>query len=127
MRHSQIDLTMNVYTDPKLLDVYGALDSLPSLDLDSSPSTEHQTMRATGTHDATAFAGATAKSFVAPTVAPTTDFRGHSASFPVIASGNAERQTGRRADDENLTKPSEKALLAEFANKASEVGVTRRR
>lgn len=124
MRHSSIDLTMNVYTDPKLLDVYGALDSLPSLDLDSSPSTEHQTMRATGTHDATAFAGATAKSFVAPTVAPTTDFRGHSASFPVIASGNAERQTGRRADDENLTKSSEKALLAEFANKASEVGMT---
>ena len=32
MRHSSIDLTMNVYTDPKLLDVQGALDSLPSLD-----------------------------------------------------------------------------------------------
>jgi len=24
MRHSNIDLTMNVYTDPKLLDVQGA-------------------------------------------------------------------------------------------------------
>ena len=56
MRHSTIDLTMNVYTDPKLLDVYGALDSLPSLDLDTSPSTERQTMRATGTDDRDAVA-----------------------------------------------------------------------
>ena len=31
MRHSSIDLTMNVYTDPALLDVHGALDALPSL------------------------------------------------------------------------------------------------
>ncbi|MCA9202653.1 MAG: site-specific integrase [Planctomycetales bacterium] len=30
MRHSTIDLTMNVYTDPRLLDVHGALDSLVS-------------------------------------------------------------------------------------------------
>ena len=44
MRHSTIDLTMNTYTDPKLLDVYGELDSLPSLNLDSSPPTERQTM-----------------------------------------------------------------------------------
>ena len=34
MRHSTIDLTMNVYTDPKLLDVHGALDSLAALPLD---------------------------------------------------------------------------------------------
>ena len=26
MRHSTIDLTMNVYTDPKLLDVAGAME-----------------------------------------------------------------------------------------------------
>lgn len=32
MRHSDLRLTMNVYTDPKLLDIHGALDSLPSLD-----------------------------------------------------------------------------------------------
>lgn len=30
MRHSSLDLTMNVYTDPSLLDVAGALDVLPS-------------------------------------------------------------------------------------------------
>jgi hypothetical protein len=33
MRHSKLDLTMNVYTDPALLDVRGALDVLPSLPL----------------------------------------------------------------------------------------------
>ena len=30
MRHSSIELTMNVYTDPALLDVAGAVESLPS-------------------------------------------------------------------------------------------------
>ena len=31
MRHSSLDLTMNVYTDPALLDVAGVLDKLPAL------------------------------------------------------------------------------------------------
>ena len=31
MRHSSLDLTMNVYTDPQLLDVAGALEKLPEL------------------------------------------------------------------------------------------------
>ena len=31
MRHSRIDLTMNVYTDPTLLDVAGAVVSLPNI------------------------------------------------------------------------------------------------
>jgi integrase len=35
MRHSTIDLTMNTYTDPKLLDVAGALDALPALQRDA--------------------------------------------------------------------------------------------
>ena len=40
MRHSEIDLTMNVYTDPKLLDVAGAVESLPALPLGAGPQTE---------------------------------------------------------------------------------------
>jgi hypothetical protein len=31
LRHSCLDLTMNVYTDPTLLDVAGALEALPEL------------------------------------------------------------------------------------------------
>jgi len=34
MRHSDIKLTMNVYTDPALLDVAGAVESLPELPID---------------------------------------------------------------------------------------------
>jgi hypothetical protein len=33
MRHSSLDLTMNVCTDPSLLDVAGALATLPELSL----------------------------------------------------------------------------------------------
>jgi integrase len=40
MRHSDPSLTANVYTDPKLLDVSGALDALPSLSLDRGRSDE---------------------------------------------------------------------------------------
>ena len=47
MRHSDPSLTANVYTDPRLLDVSGAVESLPALPLDDAPDTEHQ--RKTGT------------------------------------------------------------------------------
>lgn len=41
MRHSSIDLTMNIYTVPRLLDVAGALEALPSLALNADvPSQE---------------------------------------------------------------------------------------
>jgi hypothetical protein len=35
MRHSSLDLTIYVYTDPTLLDVAGALGSLPDLAMDA--------------------------------------------------------------------------------------------
>jgi len=47
MRHSDIKLTMQTYTDPKLLDVRGALDVLPDLPLGNVP--QSQTSKATGT------------------------------------------------------------------------------
>gem|GEM_PF-1348681 len=47
MRHSTPTLTANVYTDPRLLDVHGALDALPSLPLNSS--SESNKLSATGT------------------------------------------------------------------------------
>lgn len=47
MRHSKPELTANVYTDPRLLDVAGALAALPSLPLDAQAIT--QTAKATGT------------------------------------------------------------------------------
>jgi integrase len=46
MRHSKLDLTMSVYTDPRLLDVRGALGVLPALPPDG---TGREAARATGT------------------------------------------------------------------------------
>src|SRR5262249_16721949 len=53
MRHSDPKLTANLYTDPRLLDVHGALEALPTLPLESGPGTERESLRATGTdvHD----------------------------------------------------------------------------
>ncbi len=47
MRHSTLELTMNVYTDPRLLDVAGALDALPALPPIDRP--DIQRAKATGT------------------------------------------------------------------------------
>ncbi|MBV8268796.1 MAG: site-specific integrase, partial [Planctomycetaceae bacterium] len=62
MRHSDPKLTANVYCDPKLLDVRGGLDSLPSLPL-TLPGGGQEQARATGTY------GAPVQDFVAPDVA----------------------------------------------------------
>ena len=48
MRHSKLELTMNTYTDPRLLDVGGAVEQLPELPLRP----ERERARATGTEDA---------------------------------------------------------------------------
>ena len=50
MRHSSIDLTMNTYTDAKLLDLHGALLALPALELGTGA--EADRAAATGTDDA---------------------------------------------------------------------------
>ena len=53
LRHSSLELTMQLYTDPRLLDVAGALASLPAL---PSSNTPPEAARATGTDDAAAVA-----------------------------------------------------------------------
>ena len=47
MRHSSIDLTMNVYTDPALLDVAGAIEMLPNLEIDRNEAAAEATEPAT--------------------------------------------------------------------------------
>ncbi len=81
MRHSTIDLTMNVYTDPKLLDIHQAVESLPAMPLNPP---EWQTNRdaiavnATGTNDSKP------RRF-APAFAPTPDNSSKSLSNAVKA------------------------------------------
>jgi len=69
MRHSDIGLTMGVYTDPKLLDVAGAVELLPTLPLASAPGRDR--LAATGT------------SSLAPTLAPASDKPATPGSNPV--------------------------------------------
>ena len=63
MRHSSIDLTMNTYTDPELLDVRGALEALPELPLSGENGAGQE--RATGTDGTRA---------LAPMLAPKSDY-----------------------------------------------------
>jgi integrase len=70
MRHSSINLTMNLYTDPRVLDVSDSLDALPALPLDTAPN-DRQQARATGTDDVWPVEQSD-PSFVAPMVAPNT-------------------------------------------------------
>jgi len=85
MRHSTIDLTMNTYTDPRLLDVAGAVEALPALPLgpeDGQFDSARIAVKATGTDDWQA-------SQFAPGFAPTLDKTRILESFPGSESGSA--------------------------------------
>lgn len=75
MRHSTIDLTMNMYTDPRLLDVAGAVEMLPNFSLSASAVRQPEASRATGTDDHSACS-------LAPLLAPATDNLVQARSFP---------------------------------------------
>ncbi len=122
MRHSTIDLTMNTYTDPKLLDVHGALDSLPALILDAPHRVERQALQSTGTDegDASIIQRQSDWKF-APEFAPNAGKTGQSVSLAVISSGKTDQPTSQQGSEEIPVKPSEKALSAGSANKAFRV------
>lgn len=109
MRHSRIDLTMNVYTDPKLLDVSGAVDALPTL---TATESARRVLSATGTDDAPPPTGspwtseprsgpAPAVRTVAPTVAPATvkacqnlaSNGGNNATARIVPQGSGDEKT----------------------------------
>ena len=118
-------LTMNVYTDPKLLDVHGALDTLPTLDLNSSPQTEAQSMRATGTDRRdVGVASNHTLSFVAPNVAPTSGKPGHFESFPVTLGSLCDDEIHASDKPQMSANPNEKASFAVNTNEASQGWLT---
>ena len=82
MRHSSIDLTMNVYTDPRLLDVQGAVESLPEFSVTNEPTQNRQRIAA-GAENLTP---STVAVPVAVTVAVPTDFSSVSQSTAVTYS-----------------------------------------
>jgi integrase len=88
LRHSTLDLTMNSYTDPKLLDVAGALGALPALPLDGG---RRAGKVATGTDDCQPDRCKP----LAPTLAPTDDNQRQSPS--VIVRPNTDELSDRLA------------------------------
>ena len=104
MRHSSIDLTMNVYTDPRLLDVHGALDSLPTLSLDGTPDATQGEAKATGTDNAGA------RQF-APAFAPKSD----NWCKPLSIVVNSDDSPSDTKNDENPEKQSVSRGLSKWA------------
>ena len=125
MRHSKIDMTMNVYVDPKLLDVHGALDTLPTLNLNPGPKRDEQLMRATGTDCRDLVPASThALKFVAPDVAPTSGKAGHFESFPVTLGSLCHDEIHASGEPQKSLNPNEKASFAANTNEACEGWLT---
>jgi hypothetical protein len=93
MRHSSIDLTMNVYTDPRLLDTHAAVESLPALPLNYQPGREREVVKATGTDGK-------AVRTLAPMLAPNSDNRCKLGTIP-------DNSTADSKPAPNATKPRE--------------------
>jgi integrase len=105
MRHSSLELTMQLYTDPRLLDVAGALDRLPALPgAESMP----EAARATGTDDSIPVALPVALNLAA---------RGHIESIPDSFDGG---------DDERV-EPTRNAKTPRTTNDSRRFGDSGRR
>ena len=87
MRHSSINLTMNVYTDPKLLDTHGATEVLPEMPLGNGVESKAIDVSATGTDDLPL-------SLLGPVLGLATDEPGAKQSFPDNTSVDMPQSTG---------------------------------
>ena len=111
MRHSDIRLTMEIYTDAKLLNVSGALDQLPDLSSTSSTEVEPNVMQATGT-----------EAVLPPILPPNTVQGGLSESSTVTLTGNFGIQSPESSASESDEKPTKKGLSEGNSDKPSESG-----
>ncbi len=117
MRHSTINLTMNTYTDPRLLDVHGALNSLPGLPLNGG---ESECQPATGTADASAVTG----SKIAPVLAPKSDKPGKSWATSDKRRTEPTNQTEDSPSDVSAFPGNRKTPLTPSVNEVHQVGDT---
>ena len=115
MRHSTIDLTMNVYTDPKLLDIHGALDSLPALPLHTERQSMPQVAKATGTDDLPT-------SPLAPVLAPSPDFPSKSESFAVKSTGQGKAGIASRSPSATSSPVRQNNPLTTAVNRSKKSG-----
>ena len=117
LRHSDPKLTANVYTDPALLDVAGALNVLPALPLDQKKDTQEK--KATGTDNADS-----ANAELAPMLAPTPDHSGPSQSFSdesVSVTEKAEK-TQSEEDQAHNVLPRQKKNPADNSSQRGDSG-----
>jgi len=120
MRHSDIKLTMGVYTDPRLLDVRGAVEKLPALPLPSGTHPTAGQVRVTGTDGRPE----SRTGSVAPTVAPTRCNQGHFRSSPVTEGSTNDLQGEEPEDDRSAYAVNEKPPVASSVTGGHEVGLT---
>ena len=109
MRHSSIDLTMNTYTDPKLLDVQGAMELLPDLPLVDHPPEINQ---ATGTHGGASLLAPT----LAPVLAPKADKSSTAGSTVDKRPTDGAAQSEPEADDVSRTVVKQNKPLTLLVN-----------
>jgi integrase len=119
MRHSDIGLTMGVYTDPKLLDVAGAVELLPALSLTAGESANESAAKATGTDGSLPSEGAWK---FAPGFAPTTDKPATPGSIPVSLAGRGDEGERFAPVVEIAGKPNEKGRLLGKSKRPSKSG-----
>ena len=94
MRHSSINLTMNVDTDPRLLDVQAVVESLPSMSVTAEPNDNRQRIAAGAEN----------------LVAPNADFSGDSQSTAVTLLAISSAETFANSANAKAVATNEKTL-----------------
>ncbi len=104
MRHSSIDLTMSTYTDPRLLDVHGAVEALPMLSLTATRKDAPETLRATGTD-----------SQLVPLLVPTSGKSCLLVAYTGTQAGHFDQATEAARQTKNPENESDSASFSGFA------------
>ena len=105
---------MNVYTDPKVLDVAGAMEALPNLPLTDGNQREQIAVKATGTDNS-------GPSRLVPNLVPAAD----KSKKLTSVSGNQARWDDLQSEGQETQKTPEKQALSEVsANRTGRIRTT---
>ena len=109
LRHSTLELTMNTYTDPRLLDVAGALEVLPRLPLDGADAASQQVAKQAAGGETTPITASDIADYLAQNLALTGDRSWLSLSNVVqtalLGESRKARSTRRASDAPGESKP----------------------
>lgn len=108
LRHSTLELTMQLYTDPRLLDVAGALAALPALPTAGSTP---EAARATGTDDAVALTVALTDGRSRPNMAVAAQSAPARRASAVMPSPDETRASRRKPNSGDRTRTGDTRLM----------------